>query len=92
MLTKFAAQCSETVDPHCRTITQMVNKEKSVVRLCGSKASSKSCYKTAGINNANVCSCNTDLCNSAPSFNRYQQAMTVASSLIFMAISIILLR
>ena len=50
-LTKFATECKETVDPHCRKISQIVNDKTTVVRTCGSKTGSKSCYKTAGKNN-----------------------------------------
>ncbi|CAF1025193.1 unnamed protein product [Rotaria sordida] len=88
----FQKECNVTVEPHCRTITQTVNQEKSVVRACGSKATTKSCYKTAGFNNANVCSCNTELCNNAPNFNRQQQIMTILSSIIVVAITMIMLR
>ncbi|CAF1680348.1 unnamed protein product [Rotaria magnacalcarata] len=88
----FGQECGISVDPYCRTITQTVNKDKSIVRACGSKITSKSCYKTAGLNSANVCSCNYDLCNSAPKFNQPQQIMTILSSIIVMATSLIMLR
>jgi len=91
-LTKFKQQCYQTTDPYCRKIVQTVNKETSIVRTCGSKIGAKSCYKTAGINNANVCSCNTDFCNNAPSFNRQQQMMTILSSIVVIAITMIVLR
>lgn len=50
-LAKFVSECKETVDPHCRKISQTVNEKTTIVRTCGSKTGSKSCYKTAGKNN-----------------------------------------
>ncbi|CAF2605280.1 unnamed protein product [Rotaria sp. Silwood2] len=91
-LASFAKTCNETIDPYCRTISQTINEVKSIVRACGSKASLKSCYKTAGFNNANVCSCNVDLCNKAPNFNRQQQIMTILSSIIIVATTMVMLR
>jgi len=91
-LNKFKQQCYQTVEPYCRKISQTVNKETSIVRACGSKIGAKACYKTAGLNHANVCSCNTDLCNNAPNFNRQQQMMTILSSIVAVAITMIVLR
>ncbi|CAF1119739.1 unnamed protein product [Rotaria sp. Silwood1] len=91
-LSTFEQECKETIEPHCRTISQTINDIKSIVRACGSKASAKTCYKTAGVNNANVCSCNTDLCNHAPNFNRQYKIMTILSSIIIVAITMVMLR
>ncbi|CAF3328762.1 unnamed protein product [Rotaria socialis] len=91
-LAAFARDCTVPVEPYCRTITQTVNTDKSIVRTCGSRVTSKSCYKTAGLNSANVCSCNSDLCNSAPKFNQPQQIMTILSSIFVMATALIMLR
>ena len=50
-LAKFATECQEKNEPYCRKISQTVNGKNTVVRTCGSKTGSKSCYKTAGKNN-----------------------------------------
>ncbi|UJR09938.1 hypothetical protein I4U23_014160 [Adineta vaga] len=52
----------------------------------------KDCYKTAGANTASVCSCQEDRCNTAPSFNRQQQWMAIFSSIILVAISMVIVR
>jgi len=92
-LDDFKHQCSPAPEPYCRKIVQTVNKATSIVRTCGSKIGAKSCYKTAGTNSASVCSCNLDFCNNAPSFNRQQQQMmTIFSSIVVLAITMIVLR
>ncbi|CAF1011734.1 unnamed protein product [Adineta steineri] len=90
---KLTQTCpSNMEDPYCRKMVQTVNGDTSIVRSCGSKIGSKECYKTPGVNTANVCSCKTDLCNNAPSFNRQQQMMTILSSFIVVATAMIFLR
>ncbi|CAF0859496.1 unnamed protein product [Adineta ricciae] len=93
-LAKFAQNCPQpsSADLYCRKIVQIVNKEKSIVRSCGLKKGTKDCYKTAGVNHASVCSCQGDLCNSAPSSNRQQQWMTIVSSIMVVAVSMIFVR
>ncbi|CAF2387014.1 unnamed protein product [Rotaria sp. Silwood2] len=89
----YKHHCNVTSEPYCRKIAQTIDNIKSVVRTCGTKSGSKSCYKTAGKNTASVCSCNTNYCNNAISFNQQQQkVMTMISSIIILAITMIFLR
>ncbi|CAF0817981.1 unnamed protein product [Rotaria sp. Silwood1] len=89
---KYIHNCDVNVEPYCRTILQTIDEKKSIVRTCGSKAGSKSCYKTIGKNTANVCSCNTNLCNNAISLNQQRRIITVISSITILAIPMIILR
>ncbi|CAF0742611.1 unnamed protein product [Rotaria sordida] len=88
----YKNHCEVSLDPYCRKIVQTISGSKSVVRTCGSKSGSKTCYKTAGKNMANVCSCNTDYCNNAISLNQQQRIITMISSPIVLAITMIFLR
>ncbi|CAF3716480.1 unnamed protein product [Rotaria socialis] len=88
----YKVKCSAMIRPYCRKIIQTVGEQKSVVRTCGSAAGSKSCYKTPGKNNAQVCSYNHDFCNQATSFNRQERIMTMMSSIIILTISMLIIR
>ncbi|CAF0954584.1 unnamed protein product [Rotaria magnacalcarata] len=88
----YKVECSARTNPYCRKIIQTVDEQKSVVRTCGSKVGSKSCYKTPGKNNAQVCSCDFDFCNQATSLNRQERIMTMMSSIIILTITMLIIR
>ncbi|CAF0740084.1 unnamed protein product [Didymodactylos carnosus] len=90
-LSPFKATCAQE-KPYCRKIVQTVQKKTSIVRACGSGLGNRACYKTAGQNSANVCSCNSNLCNHAGIDLKQNRILTFISSIIFILVTMLLLR
>merc|ERR1711963_13367 len=82
---QFLETCPDGQDTYCRKIYQIIRDEESVVRSCGWEADKveRECYTTVLEEyNTEVCSCDTDGCNSADSFSSLSLATTVITGVL----------